>query len=109
MKKSLIILFAAALLAACTSTEKMDSQAGASLNKMDTVAKYEALSSKVDAIASNPDATPEEFAAAQAEVKEFMKYLESYKDSATPSAQGYIDEYTGSLGESYIFRDNRND
>ncbi|WP_319202011.1 hypothetical protein [uncultured Ilyobacter sp.] len=108
MKKGLVILFAAGLLAACTSTEPMDAQAGASLNRADTMAKYEALSSKVDAIAANPDATPEEFAAAQAEVKEFMDYLNSYKTSATPGAQKYIDEYSGTLEESYIFR-RRND
>lgn len=109
MKKGLIILFAAGLLAACTSTEKMDAQAGPSLNKADTVAKYEALSSKIDAIASNPDATSEEFDATQAEVKEFMTYLESYKSSATPEATSYIDEYTGTLGESMIFRVRQND
>jgi|GEM_PF-1953584 len=109
MKKGLVILFATGLLAACTSTEPMDAQAGASLNRADTIAKYDALSAKVDAIASNPDATPEEFAAAQAEVKEFMDYLNSYKASASPGAQSYIDEYTGTLGESYIFRRDRND
>lgn len=98
MKKGLIILFAAGLLAACASTEPMDAQAGASLNKADTMAKYDALSTKVDAIAANPNATPEEFAAAQAEVKEFMDYLNSYKASATPGAQSYIDEYMESLG-----------
>ncbi|WP_320046478.1 hypothetical protein [uncultured Ilyobacter sp.] len=109
MKKGLIILFAAGLLAACTSTEPMDAQAGASLNRADTIAKYEALSTKVDAIASNPDSTPEEFAAAQAEVKEFMDYLNSYKASATPGAQKYIDEFTGSLENSNIFRQGKND
>ena len=109
MKKGLIILFAAGLLAACTSTEPMDAQAGASLNRADTMAKYESLSAKVDAIAANPDATPEEFAAAQMEVKEFMDYLNSYKASATPGAQRYIDEYTGSLEDSNIFRSGRND
>jgi len=109
MKKGLIILFAAGLLAACTSTEPMDAQAGASLNRADTIAKYDALSAKVDAIASNPDATPEEFAAAQAEVKEFMDYLNSYKASASPGAQKYIDEFTGSLEDSNIFRQGKND
>ncbi len=109
MKKGLIILFAAGLLAACTSTEKMDAQAGASLNQADTMAKYEALSTKVEAIAANPDATPEEFAAAQAEVKEFMDYINSYKSSATPAAKGYIEEYTTGLGESKIFRVRDND
>jgi outer membrane murein-binding lipoprotein Lpp len=109
MKKGLVILFAAGLLAACTSTEPMDAQAGASLNRADTMAKYEALSTKVDAIAANPDATPEEFAAAQAEVKEFMDYLNSYKASATPGARKYIDEFTGSLEDSNIFRQGKND
>ncbi|WP_372714631.1 hypothetical protein [Ilyobacter sp.] len=109
MKKGLIILFAAGLMAACTSTEPMDAQAGASLNRADTMAKYESLSAKVDAIAANPDATPEEFAAAQMEVKEFMNYLNSYKASATPGAQSYIDEYTSSLEESYILRRKQND
>ncbi|WP_319202008.1 hypothetical protein [uncultured Ilyobacter sp.] len=104
MKKGLVILFAAGLLAACTSTEPMDAQAGASLNRADTMAKYEALSTKVDAIAANPDATPEEFAAAQAEVKEFMDYLNSYKASATPGAQKYIEDYNKTLSGSRIFK-----
>lgn len=104
MKKSLIILFAAAFLAACSSTEKMDSKAGASLNQLDTLAKFEALTAKVEAVSTNPNTTPEEIAAAQAEVKEFMKYLESYKNSATPAAQDHIDEYTSTLKESVIFR-----
>jgi outer membrane murein-binding lipoprotein Lpp len=104
MKKGLIILFAAGLMAACTSTEPMDAQAGASLNRADTMAKYESLSAKVDAIATNPDATPEEFAAAQEEVKEFMDYLNSYKASATPGAQSYIDEYNTTLSGSSIFK-----
>lgn len=109
MKRGLIILFVSGLLAACTSTseKEIDGSAGASLNRADTIAQYETLKEKIDVIADNPDATPEEFAAAQREVKEFQKYLDEYKASASPGARRYIDDFTDTFEEHDIFKSNR--
>ena len=111
MKKVLIVLFASGLLAACTSTseKEMDGVAGASLTKADTIGQYETLKQKIDVIANNPDATPEEFAAAQEEVKEFQKYLDEYKSSASPGAGKYIEEYTDIFEKHGIFDESRSD
>jgi len=109
MKKGLIVLFALGLLAACTSTSEkdMDGSAGASLKKTDTIAQYETLKKKIDVIANNPDATQEDFAAAQEEVEEFQKYLDEYKDSASPGASKYMDDFNDEFEEHDIFDLNR--
>lgn len=109
MKRGLIILFISGVLAACTSTSKkeLDGSAGASLNRADTIAQYETLKEKIDVIANNPDATPEEFAAAQEEVREFQRYLDEYRSSASPGATRYLDDFTDTFEEHDIFKPTR--
>lgn len=109
MKKGLIILFALGLLAACTSTSEkdIDGSAGASLKREDTISQYETLKEKIDIVANNPDASPEDFAAAQEEVREFQKYLDEYKDSASPGASKYMDDFSDEFEEHEIFDLNR--
>ena len=109
MKRGLIILFISGLLAACTSTseKEIDGSAGASLNRADTIAQYETLKERIDVIANNPDATLEEFSAAQEEVKEFQRYLDEYRSSASPGAAKYLDDFDDTFEEHDIFKSNR--
>lgn len=109
MKKILFTLAIIGLLVACTSTQEkeMDATAGASLNRADTIAQYEELKEKIDIVANNPDATPEEFAAAQNEVLEFQNYLMKYEESASPGAKKYIEQYRFNFDNHSIFEPNR--
>ncbi len=109
MKKGLIILIISGLIAACTaaSEKEVDGYGGASLKRADTIAQYEALKEKIDVIANNPDATPEEFAAAQEEVEEFQRYLDEYRDTASPGAVKYMDSFNDSFEEHDIFQPTR--
>lgn len=109
MKKGLLTLFILGLLVACTSTQEkeMDGSAGASLNRADTIAQYEALKEKVDIVANNQEATPEDFAAAQKEVREFQDYLQRYQEAASPGAKQYINEYNTNFDNHSIFDPNR--
>lgn len=109
MKKTLFTLAIFGLLVACTSTQEkeMDATGGASLNRADTIAQYEELKEKIDVIANNPNATPEDFTAAQGEVRAFQDYLMKYEEAASPGAKKYIEQYRFNFDNHSIFEPNR--